>query len=145
MTSELVARHGFSRGGHVRKPADYAAQIALQFGTNPEAIGQEGHRTRKVAQQVGMDGDRQSRTTDRGGFDGPNNIGMLPALLADEQGVALAGVPGLEFANVGPPVEVDQSVTMRCAVPDEGLVALAERVGVVEVARGTDEGPKIVG
>ena len=145
MTSELVARHGFSRGGHVRKPADHAAQIALQFGTNPEAVGQEGHHAWQVGQQVGVDVDRQSRTADRGGFDGPDDIGLLPALLADEQGVALAGVPGLEFSNIGPPVEVDQSVTMRCTVLDEGLVALAERVGVVGVARGTDESPKLVG
>ena len=61
MAPEVVAWDGFSGGGHVGKSTDDAAKVALQFGTNPQAIGQEGHHARQVGQQVGVNGDGELR------------------------------------------------------------------------------------
>ena len=144
MAPEVVARYGFSGGRHVSKSSNHAAQIALQFGTNPEPVGQEAQHARQVGQQVGMDGDGQSRTALRGGFNGPLDVGLRAALLPDEQSIAPACIPSLEFPNIGATVEVDQSVPVCFTVPHERLVALAERMGVVEVARCTGEVPKFV-
>ena len=145
MATKTVAWHGFTGGGQASESTDDAAQIALQFGTNPQVVRQEGNHLWQVGQQVRVNGDRELRTTLRGDFDGPIDVGLWTALLADEKCVAPAWIPGLEFPNVGPTVEVDQTVTMRFTVPHEGLVALAERMRIVEVARCADEGPDFVG
>ena len=127
------------------KSTDHTSKVALQFGTNPQAIGQEGHHARQVGQQVGVNGDGESRASFLSSLDGPHDVGLRPAFLPDEQGVAFAGPPGLEFPNVGAAVEVDQPVTVGFTVPHERVVALAERVSVAEVAGCADEGPELVG
>ena len=65
----------------------------VRFGTYPneldipKPVRQEGHHTRQVGQQVGVNGDGQFRATVPGWFDGPHDVGLGAALFADEQGV----------------------------------------------------------
>ena len=145
MASETVARYGFAGRRYVGKAAHHASQVGSHSWDNPKPVRQEGHQTGQVGQQVGVDRDGQFRATVRGWLDGPHDVGLGAAFLADEQGVALAGVPRLKPSDVGATVEVDQPVHVFLSVPRQRLVRFAKRVGVVEVARCADERPQFVG
>ena len=145
MPAETVARHRFAGRGDMGKATEDAAEVASHSWDDPKPVEREGQWFGPVGQQVGVNGDGELRASILGSLDGPHDVGLRAAFFPNEQGVALAGVPGLKFPNIGATVEVDQPVSVGFSVPHEGVVAFAERVSVVEVARCADEGPELVG